>query len=117
MAEKRRHKRQPMKLDVLCCKVGQPTQKLYKGCTVNVSTGGLLFESYTGPDVFQQGDLLKLDLSVPPTSGLLEFGGRISSFARVVRTSRLPDHVAQPACSANKSSVAVQFCRCPTLCQ
>ncbi|MDO8303374.1 MAG: hypothetical protein Q7T18_09040 [Sedimentisphaerales bacterium] len=30
-------------------------------------------------------DLLNLELTVPPTDGLLELGGKLSTFARVIR--------------------------------
>jgi hypothetical protein len=113
MLEKRRHERRPIKLEVLFHKLGQLGQKVYKGQTVNVSTGGLLFE--TTHSVFQPGELLSVYLHVPPTNGLLEFGGRIRGFARVVRTSGSSEATDEPAEQRARFTVAVQFCRCPTL--
>jgi len=119
-SEKRKFKRLPITLGLSCrlvgakCpaaarKVGSTAEKLYKGCTVNVSPGGLYFE--TADEAFMPGNLLKVELSIPPTAGLLEFGGKIAAFAKVLRTSNLSD-----ALSSNKYGVALQFCRSPKLC-
>jgi len=75
----------------------------YSGYTLNVSTGGLYFETEAG--IFEQGNLLKVELDIPPTSGLLEFGGKIAGFARVLRTDS----------ASGKYGVALQFCRPPKL--
>ena len=116
MAEKRRHERLPMRLGILCRKIGQSAETFYRGQTLNISTGGLFFETADGEDgVFNQGDLLNVELSVPPTNGLLEFGGRISSFARVVRACGLSQGRVSPAGPPNKVGVAVQFCQHPKL--
>jgi Tfp pilus assembly protein PilZ len=108
-SEKRKFKRLPITLGLSCRKVGSTTEKLYKGYTINVGPGGLYFE--TADDVFEIGNLLKVELSIPPTAGLLEFGGKISAFAKVLRTSNLSDIL-----SSNKYGVALQFCQSPKLC-
>ena len=82
--EKRRHKRLPLRLDLSCHRVDCPSEVLHAGRTVNVSTSGIYFE--TSSKVFEAGHMLKVELSIPPTDGLLEFGGRISGFAKVLRT-------------------------------
>lgn len=105
-SEKRKFKRLPMILDLSCRKVGTETEKLYKGHTVNVSPGGLYFE--TAEDSFETGHLLKVELSIPPTAGLLELGGRISGFGRILRTNA--------KLQSGKYGVAVEFCRSPKLC-
>lgn len=105
-SEKRKFKRLPITLDLSCRKVGSETEQLHKGCTVNVSPGGLYFE--TADDAFRPGNLLKVELSIPPTAGLLEFGGRISGFGRVLRTGAKPQ--------SDKYGVALEFCRSPKLC-
>jgi hypothetical protein len=64
--------------------------------------GGLYFE--TADDAFMPGNLLKVELLIPPTAGLLEFGGKIAAFAKVMRTSSLSDTL-----SSNKYGVALQF--------
>ena len=84
-SERRKSKRLPAKFDLLCSTVGLIPELCCKGQTVNVSSCGLYFE--TADDiVFDMGSLLKVELSIPPTSGELEIGGRISTLARVVRT-------------------------------
>ena len=102
--EKRKFRRLPITLGLSCRKVGSAAEKLHKGCTVNVSPGGLYFETVDG--AFETGNLLKVELTIQPTAGLLEFGGRISGFGRVLRT-----------CShSGKYGVALEFCRSPKLC-
>lgn len=108
-SEKRKFKRLPIKFGLSCRKVGSTTEKLYQGSTVNISTGGLYFE--TVDDTFMQGNLLKIELSIPPTAGLLEFGGKIAAFAKVLRTSNMSDTL-----SSVKYGVAIQFCQSPKLC-
>jgi len=92
--EKRSHRRLGAKYNISCRKVGSTTHTSYDGCTVNVSPGGVYFETETG--IFEQGNLLQVELSIPPTSGLLEFGGADSASGRY--------------------GVALQFCRPPKLC-
>ena len=102
--EKRRHKRLGAQYDISCLKVGSTAQIPYDGYTINVSPGGLYFETAAG--IFEQGNLLKVELSIPPTSGLLEFGGKIAGFAKVLRTNS----------ASGRYGVALQFCRPPKLC-
>jgi hypothetical protein len=103
-SEKRRHKRLGTKYNISCRKVGSTDNISYDGHTVNISTGGLYFETPT--ETFEQGNLLQVELSIPPTSGLLEFGGKIAGFAKVLRTDS----------TSGRYSVALQFCRPPKLC-
>jgi hypothetical protein len=102
--EKRKHRRLGANYNISCCKVGSAEDRACDGLTSNVSSGGLYFETDTG--TFEQGSLLKVELSIPPTSGQLEFGGKIAGFAKVLRTDS----------AAGKYGVAVQFCRPPKLC-
>ena len=106
--EKRKYKRLSVGLELSCYKVGSAAEKLYAGRTVNVSPGGLYFQ--TTADAFQPGNLLRVELSVPPTTGLLEFGGRISGFAKVLRTSNICEST-----SSGRYGVALEFCRTPRL--
>jgi len=101
--EKRRHKRLGAKYSLSCRQVGATDDKSFSGHTVNVSTGGVYFETET--EIFKQGSLLRIELDVPPTSGLLEFGGKIAGYAKVLRTQMV----------SGKHGVAVQFCRPPKL--
>ena len=101
-SEKRKYRRLPMKLDLSCRKAGSPAEKSYTGYTVNVSPGGLYFETET--ETFKPGNLLKVELSIPPTVGLLESGGRFSGFARVLRTYNTCE---SPPCG--RYGIAVKF--------
>lgn len=106
--DRRRHKRFPLKLSIYCQKVGLSDGRLYSGRTVNVSPGGVLVEMKSGE--LSDGELLSVEMSVPPTEGLLEFGGSFSSYARVVR-----------ACDDDGKSfvsdktIALEFCDSPKL--
>ena len=111
-SEKRRHRRLGAQYNISCRKVGSTAHRFYDGHTINVSPDGLYFETATG--IFEQGNLLKVELSIPPTSGLLEFGGRISGFARILRTDINSD--ADADSTSGKHGIAVQFCRSPRLC-
>lgn len=102
--EKRRYRRLGTHYNISCRKVGSDEDRAYDGLTVNVSTGGLYFQTAT--DSFEKGNLLKVELSIPPTSGMLEFGGKIAGFAKVLRTDS----------AAGRFGVALQFCRSPKLC-
>jgi hypothetical protein len=111
--ERRRHRRLPIKIPLSCSKVGSTTEKARKGVTVNVSPGGLYFQTLTA--TFKAGSLTRVELSIPPTTGVLELGGTISSFAKVLRTQRIQDCHASTGLSSGKYGVALQFCRPPKL--
>lgn len=112
--EKRKYKRLGAKFDISCRKVGSTAERFYTGHTVNVSCGGLYFETTAG--TFKRDNLLKIELSIPPTSGLLEFGGKIAGFAKVLRTDSICDSPAGTDLSSGRYGVALQFCRPPKLC-
>lgn len=106
--DRRRHKRFPLRLSIFCQRVGHTGGKLYTGKTVNVSPGGMLVEMRS--DGIREGQLLSVEMTVPPTEGMLEFGGSITTYARVVRSSDDGDCVA-----AFAKTVALEFCDSPKL--
>lgn len=108
-SDKRKYKRLTIKLDLSYRKVDSPAKKSYAGCTVNVSPGGLYFE--TAADVFKLGSLLKVELSIPPTSGLLEFGGSISGLGKVLRAHTISGSRTDTELPSVRSGVALEFCR------
>lgn len=112
--EKRKYKRLPVVLDLSCRKVGSAAELLHTGRTVNVSPGGLYFETAT--EMFELGNLLRVELSIPPTTGLLEFGGRISGLARVFRTCSICNSCTSANSRSGRYGVALEFCRSPKLC-
>jgi len=112
--ERRKHKRLGAKFDISCREVGSTTEQSHTGCTVNVGPGGLYFETESA--TFKPGCLLEVELSIPPKRGLLEFGGKISAFARVLRTDNICESAAGTNLSSEIFGIAVQFCRSPKLC-
>ena len=114
--EKRLYRRIPLKLAVLCQKAGLMEGRLYTGNTVNVCPGGVLMEiNGAGLDV---GELVNLELAVPPTPGLLEFGGRFSTYARILRIQSPPHKPPEEVMAGEGSDIyriAMEFCEVPRL--
>lgn len=108
-AEKRKFKRLPLKLHLSCHRVDSSPEMLHTGRTLNVGPGGIYFE--TSSKMFEPGHLIKIDMSIPPTEGILEFGGRVSGFAKVLRTHRIDVDSAD----SGYHGVAVEFCHPPRL--
>jgi hypothetical protein len=108
-SDKRKYKRLTIKLDLSYRKVDSTAKKSYDGCTVNVSPGGLYFE--TAADVFKLGSLLKVELSIPPKSGLLEFGGSISGLGKVLRANTISGSRTHTELPSVRSGVALEFCQ------
>jgi hypothetical protein len=119
-SEKRKYQRLPIRMDLSCCKVGSATEKWHIGRMINVSSGGLYFQTAT--DAFKPGNLLSVELSIPPTTGLLEYGGRISGFARVLRADDIspaedrPVRLRRGSLSSARYGVAAEFCHSLKLC-
>jgi hypothetical protein len=112
--ERRKYRRLPVKLDLSCCKVDSLAKKFHTGSTINVSPGGLYFETAT--DVFKPGSLLKIELSIPPTAGLLEAGGRISGLGKILRIHPITGPQTETNLPLVRSGVAVEFCKALKLC-
>ena len=112
--ERRKYKRLGAKFDISCREVGSTTGQSHTGCTVNVAPGGLYFETESA--TFKPGSLVEIELSIPPRRGLLEFGGRISAFARILRADNIYGSARGTNLSSEIFGVAVQFCRSPKLC-
>jgi len=109
--DRRLHKRLPLKISVLCQSVGISGGTAFCGSTIDVSCGGMLVE-FSGKGV-SDGQLLSIEMYVPPTEGLLEYGGRFSSYARVVRLDEAGDGL-QSQSSASRTA-ALEFCQSPKL--
>ncbi len=105
--EKRRHQRLPLRFSVLCQKVGVPVGKIYTGTSIDVSPGGMLIDFNT--NALKHGELLSVEMSIPPTKGILEYGGRFSGYARVIRIDRsYPKKMAKSNSAAQ--TIALEFC-------
>ena len=99
----------PITLDLTCRKVGSPDEKLYTGSTANISPGGLYFE--TAIDTFIPGNLINVELSIPPTAGLLEFGGRVSGIGNILRIHNIMNSQTNSNLPDDRYGVAVEFCQ------
>jgi hypothetical protein len=106
--DRRRHRRFPLKLSIFCQKVGLSGGKLVSGKTVNVGPGGMLVQVDSGE--VAEGDLLSVEMAVPPMEGLLDFGGSLSNHARVIRASDQQEQEAD-----NVKEIALEFCDSPKL--
>ncbi len=110
--ERRRHPRLPLRLTVVCQEVGVPGGTAYRGNTVNVSPGGMLMEINSRE--VKKGQLLSIDMTVPPDKELFEFGGRFSSYARVMRVDTVSGSTKHRSGSAVQT-IALDFCESPKL--
>ncbi len=78
----------------------------YRTVTLNVSTGGLYFE--TDSQDIGPGTLLELELTVPPGDGHFPYVSRVSSVAEVLRARPLAREVsARPG--GQRLGVAARF--------
>ena len=112
--ERRKYKRLGAEFEISLREVGSTAEQFRTASTVNVSAGGLYFETESA--TFKPGSLLDVELSIPPRQGLLEFGGRISGFATVLRIDNIYESVKGTDLTFGRYGVAVQFCRSPKLC-
>ena len=113
-SENRRYRRIPVILDLSCHKIGSFADKWYRGRTINISPGGLYFQ--TTANEFKLGDLLNVEFLIQPKTGLLEYGGRISGLGRVLRADDIDRSKPEVISPSGRSGVALQFCRSPKLC-
>ena len=104
--EKRKYRRLALALDLSCRKTDD---SLHTGRTANVSPRGLFFQ--TRSDAFEKGNLLSVELSIPPSASSLEFGGKISGLAEVLRVSLIEQVQPCTDMSSAQYGVAVQFRR------
>lgn len=107
--DRRKHQRHDIELDFRCQKVGVSCDDFFSGQTINISTGGLL--AHTEHSDIEIGELLNVHLSVPPSHGQLELGGRFEGFAKVTRIDTQNESEIQ----RKKRLLALQFCSSPKL--
>lgn len=111
--ERRKFRRSPIKLTLSYCRVGSAGGRSHRGCTLNVSPGGLYFRAPAPTP--KHGNLLHIELSIPPTAGILEFGGKLSGFAKVLRAQSIRDSYTGTDLPSKDCEVAVEFCQKPKL--
>ena len=92
------------------------SEQVFFGTTVNISTGGVLIN--TKNNDLTVGDRLALKMMLPPESGLLEQGGRMSVYAQVKRVNSLiyPTENFNQIANTDTHSIALQFCNQPSYC-
>ena len=109
--DRRRHRRLPLRLEVLIKRVGSSATDTRSGKTLNVSTGGMLVEINSHEHGYRTDDLLSIDMSVEPSDGMLEYGGELSNHARIARIRSAPGQGRKNP----KTQIALQFCEPPKL--
>lgn len=86
--ERRRHRRLPIQLPLVCRDPDSPERILVRSKTINVSTGGLFFETLSQD--LTPGQRLEMELTIPPGDGYFPYQGRVTADAKVVRVVDLP---------------------------
>jgi len=92
--DRRMHRRLRMSLPLEYRRVGRPSTELHRSIVRDVSTGGIFFETVL--DDLRKGDLLEIELTIPPGEGHFPYQGRVSSTAAVVRTEKLAGQISAP---------------------
>ena len=110
--ERRINERLGLRLPVMCNKVGGSAGKMFTGTTVDVSSGGALVD--INSDGLKRGELVNIEMPIPPTKGLLEYGGRFSTYARVLRVHE-PKSGSASDSAAVVHTIALEFCESPKL--
>ena len=85
--ERRRHRRLRMALPLEFRRSAEPSAGPYRSVARDVSTGGIYFETML--EDLRKGELLDIELTIPPGEGHFPYQGRVSSVAAVVRTEKL----------------------------
>ena len=85
--ERRKHRRLRMALPVEFRRSGELSAGPYRSVARDVSTGGIYFETML--EDLRKGELLDIELTIPPGEGHFPYQGRVSSVAAVVRTEKL----------------------------
>ncbi len=60
-------------------------------------------------NALKHGELLSVEMSIPPTKGILEYGGRFSGYARVIRIDKFYPKKMAKSNSATQT-IALEFC-------
>ena len=85
--ERRKHRRLQMALPLEFRRSAESSVGPYHSVTRDVSTGGIYFETVL--EDLRKGELLDIELTIPPGEGHFPYQGRVSSVAVVVRTEKL----------------------------
>jgi len=110
--ERRKNKRLDLKLPVVCHEVGTSTNRFFTGTTVDIGPKGALIDINTHG--LKQGELVNIEMPIPPTKGLLEYGGRFSTYARILRVYK-PKPGSSSKSASTIQTIALEFCESPKL--
>ena len=84
--EHRKHRRLQMHLPLEFRRSGQNAMGFHHSVTRDISTGGLYFETVL--DDLGKGELLDIEMTIPPGEGHFPYQGRVSSVAKIVRADK-----------------------------
>ncbi len=106
--EKRAHRRLYIRLPLSYRKQDSGRSKGFRTITINVSTGGVYFE--TTDEGIQVGDILDFELGIPPGDSRFPLPGKITNTGKVVRTAAIQEQdVENGGPSYSRIGVAAQF--------
>lgn len=91
--ERRKHRRLRMALPLEFRRSAQPSVGPYRSVARDVSTGGIYFETVL--EDLRKGELIDIELTIPPGEGHFPYQGRVSSVAAVVRTEKSASSASQ----------------------
>jgi hypothetical protein len=105
--ERRKDRRLDIRLPVECSFPGQARSAAYRTVTLNVSTGGLYFE--TEAIDIRPGMLVRFELTVPPGDGHFPYQGRVTGLGEVVRVAPLRSKLDAAGLTRNWVGVGTRF--------
>jgi hypothetical protein len=106
LEERRKHRRLPIRTDVLCKRMGSESLHSFTANSVNISTEGLLAEiAHHHLMEVGDGELFGLEMEVPSENHSDLFCGKLWAYGKIVRIEREPN--------ASRKQVAFQFCSRP----
>jgi hypothetical protein len=103
--ERRKHRRLPIRTDILCKKIGDEYIHNFKANSLNISTAGLLAEMAHYAEI-NAGDLYNLELEVPLEDNADLANGKMWAYGKVIR-------VEQSEQRTGRKQIAFEFCTRP----
>lgn len=105
--EKRQYRRLDLRLPLEYYKTDMGRPGVARTMTVNVSTGGVYFET-TCEDI-KTGDSLALEVGVPPGDARFPMHGKFATTGKVVRTEKIHNPATQNQPAFTSLGVASKF--------
>ena len=107
ITEKRNHRRLDVRMPLEYSPVNLPHANVSSNVTINVSTGGLYFE--TADSHLKVGDELNINLAVPPGDTRFPPHAKIASVGRVVRVQEIQNRPNRDKVAFARFGIATQF--------